>query len=114
METIEDYNVDWNEVIKQAFFDSWSNNSPVDVTNYAYKISSHFNLDLITKKLQITIMDSKDKASEVKYHTNRLQILVNAFVLALLSVSDDGKMLTAHNIELAKHTLQDKEKCSYE
>jgi hypothetical protein len=39
---------------------------------------------------------------------------VNAFVLALLAISDDGKMLTAHNIELAKHTLQDKEKCSYE
>jgi hypothetical protein len=114
MATTEDYDVDWNEVIKQAFFDSWANNSPVDVTNYDYKISNHFNLDLIAKKLQITIMDSKDKAREIKYHTNRLQILVNAFVLALLSVSDDGKMLTAHNIELAKHTLQEKEKCSYE
>lgn len=114
MATTANDHMDWNEVIKQAFFDSWANNSAVDVTNYAYKISNHFNLDLITKKLQITIMASKDKASEIKYHTNRLQLLVNAFVLALLAISDDGKMLTAHNIELAKHTLQDKEKCSYE
>ena len=114
MKTSEDYNVDWNEVIKQAFFDSWANNSAVDITSYAYKIGNHFNLDLITKNLQIAIMDSKDKASEIKYHTNRLQILVNAFVLALLSISDDGKMLTAHNIELAKHSLQNDQQCSYE
>lgn len=114
MATTEDYNVDWNEVIKQAFFDAWSNNSVVDITNYAYKISNHFNLDLITRKLRITVMDSKEKASEIKYHTNRLQVLANTFVLALLAVSDDGKLLTAHNIELAKHTLQGKEKCGYE
>lgn len=114
MATTEDNNVDWSEVIKQAFFDSWANNSAVDITNYAYKISSHFNLDLITKKLRITIMDSKDKASEIKFHTHRLQKLVDAFVLTLLAISDDGKMLTANNIELAKHTLQGNEKCSYE
>jgi hypothetical protein len=114
MATAEDYNVDWNEVIKQAFFDSWANNSAVDVTNYAYKISNHFNLDLITRKLQIAIMDSEEKESEIKYHTKKLRILADAFVLALLAVSDDGKMLTAHNIELAKHTLLNKEKCGYE
>lgn len=110
----DDYNLDWKEVIKQAFFDSWANNSAVDVTNYVYKISNHFNLDLIARKLQIDIMGSDNKEREIYYHTKRLQILVNAFVLTLLSVSDDGKMLSAHNIELAKHTLQDKEKCRYE
>lgn len=110
----ENYEVDWSKVIKQAFFDSWANNSMVDITNYAYKIGNHFNLDLIAKKLHITIMDSEDKANEIKFHTSRLKILVNAFVLSLLAVSDDGKMLTAHNIELAKQTLQDREKCGYE
>jgi hypothetical protein len=67
MATTADDHVDWNEVIKQAFFDSWANNSAVDVTNYAYKIGNHFNLDLITKKLQITSWLPKTR--QVKLNT---------------------------------------------
>lgn len=60
------------------------------------------------------MMNSDDKVRDIKYHTNRLRVLAKSFVLALLAVSDDGKILTAHNIEIAKHTLLNKGKCDYE
>jgi hypothetical protein len=52
--------------------------------------------------------------NNIRVHTNRLCVLAKSFVLALLAVSDDGKILTARNIEIAKHTLLNKGKCDYE
>lgn len=107
-------NIDWQRIIRQAFFDAWSDNSAVDITTYTYKISHHFNLDLISGNLDVLINSSTDKQRDIKYHTSRLRILASIFVLDLLAVSDDGKMLTGHNIEIAKHMLQRKQTCIYE
>ena len=111
---LEQQDIDWQHIIKQAFFNAWSDSSPVDITTYTYKISHHFDLDLIISNLDSIIKSSQDKEQDIKYHTNRLRVLANAFVQALLTVSDDGKMLTGHNIEIAKQMMQQKEACIYE
>ena len=108
------HDTDWQQIIRRAFFDAWSENSTVDISTYAYKIGHHFDLDYISGNLETMIERSEDKTRDIKYHSAKLRVLASAFVLALLSVSDDGKMLTGHNIEVAKHMISRNEECIYE
>ncbi|RBQ07848.1 hypothetical protein [Pedobacter miscanthi] len=105
---------DWNERIHHLFYLAWDENSSVDITNYIHRIRHHFKLELIINRLEFYIGLSEDKEREVRYHTNRLKILARAYVVALLELSDDGKMLTSHNIENARYVFSGQNGCDYE
>lgn len=106
--------VNWVHYIRETFFTTWENSTPVDLTAYAFLFEHHFDLEKISAQLRKEVSEANDREKIERYHKNRIRTLVHIFIESLLEISDDGKHITSRNIEKAKTTLQGEVRCIYD
>lgn len=103
--------MEWQDIIKQAFFNAWQQNSEVDITDYLYIIGKHFDLPGIELRILNDLSKIVNGKREVKKQVAKLQELANDFVLALLETSDDGKSINKASILKARKLIFEKAGC---
>jgi hypothetical protein len=106
--------MDWQEIIRQAFFKAWQQNSGVDITDYVYRISNHFNLSKIEQHIVSSLSHKNASEEEFAKQVRRLEKIAALFVAALLEASDDGKTINAPSIIKAKHIILEQAGCPEE
>jgi hypothetical protein len=96
---------DWRRLIEEAFFEAWQEASTVDITDSMHIIKSHFDLDAVHQVIDSQLRNAQNRESDTGYHAEVLKRLTQAFVEALLMVSDDGKVITHRVISKAKEMM---------
>jgi hypothetical protein len=106
--------MNWQEIIKEAFFSQWQKNSEVDITDYSYRIERQFNLGKIEEEINMAVAVSTHPETEIARQLLRLENTASIFALKLLETSDDGKTINALTIVKAKQMAFENAGCPEE